>query len=320
MVKRVLLFLSMMWLVIGVMAYDIMNYVLTEDGDMIAPSISNELRNETSLTIVCHLPDSCWYVLNSKGRKLDVEITPEMAFALTHPYVLEEMDGLFHRVEKTDTSINYYYRKFFNAYRFYVYYSKLCDIYTRPVEIVYPEDYYGQCSGEEFYTLDRLHHKFLGYYKKDKWMRLGVDWNMPFKENTFSLGKAYVYAVKGESNYYYCFSGFTADGVVNSLTLFKASYNNYAIQLNAKLDLQKYGTLVMEDQYGAIYHYPPLEKSTIVEKVVKDPYRPNTYRVIGETDDIERVEGFYLRDDDSLFVHANELVRNACKSDLILSW
>lgn len=31
----------MMWLVIGVMAYDIMNYVLTEDGDMIAPSISN---------------------------------------------------------------------------------------------------------------------------------------------------------------------------------------------------------------------------------------------------------------------------------------
>lgn len=101
MVKKVLLFLSMMWLVIGVMAYDIMNNVLTEDGDMIAPSISNELRNETSLTIVCHLPDSCWYVLNSKGRRLDVEITPEMAFALTCPYGLEEMDGLFHRVEKT---------------------------------------------------------------------------------------------------------------------------------------------------------------------------------------------------------------------------
>lgn len=40
MVKKVLLFLSMMWLVIGVMAYDIMNYALTEDGDMIAPSIS----------------------------------------------------------------------------------------------------------------------------------------------------------------------------------------------------------------------------------------------------------------------------------------
>lgn len=58
MVKKVLLFLSMMWLVIGVMAYDIMNNVLTEDGDMIAPSISNELRNERCLTIVCHLPDS----------------------------------------------------------------------------------------------------------------------------------------------------------------------------------------------------------------------------------------------------------------------
>ena len=314
MVKKYIAFLILLWLIIGLYAHIVINDALTERVDFIVPSVSNEINKEKRLDIICNLPDSVWYIVDENNEKLNIEISQNLKWRLS--YNEDFCKGMFYRISETDSCIIYHYRRCFNIYQMYCYYDFLTNG-VEPLEVIYPESMLEEFTDEVILPFDRLNHKFLGYYKKDPWMMAGIPINSDFSKNKYELVYAYIYIPAKAQSCYYCFSGSTISDVIENNTLFKGNYNNYAVQINADIDPLIKGEKIIENDEGTICYYPELNNKPIIEEMVCDPYRPNTYRVIGTIKGVNKIHGFTLYDDDSIFVNANALVKDAYQRGLI---
>ena len=315
MVKKYIAFLLLLWLIIGLYAHSVINDALTDQIDFIMPSVSNEINKEKRLDIICNLPDSVWYVVNSKGRKLNIEIQQDFKWRLS--YNEDFCKEAFYKISETDSCIIYHYRRWFNEYQMYCYYDFLTTNGLEPAEVIYPDSMFEKFTDEVILPFDRLNHKFLGYYKKDNWMMAGIPISRDFSKNKYTLVYAYIYIPTKAQSCYYCFSGSTISDVIENNTLFNGNYNNYAIQINADINPMIKGRKIIENKEGTIYYYPELDNKYIIEEMACDPYRPNTYRVIGSIKGIKRIHDFAIYNDDSIFVNANTLVKEAYQKGLI---
>ena len=278
----------------------------------ILPPNSFEITNNPSLVIEHHLPDSSWSIKDDKGEKLNCEL------ASIDKILLQSDDyakKLFAEIEHFDSVILYHFTRGYNNYYTYCEY----DLDWRnsiPSELFYPDDIIpNEAFDEVVYPLDRYLHKYIRFHQISPSRIICGIIDLPYKNALYSITKFYIYVPQRYPDAIYVFNGDLLGNVIDNFTAFRAGYNNYAIQIESKVDFNA-ASEIYKDDTGTLYRLKKLDGIAIQERIIEDPYLKGHYRVIGKIPG-HQLSSFKLYDDSALFSQINVAIQRAYKNGLI---